>query len=115
MAYVDGFVLPVPTAKLAAYKKMAKQGAKMWKEFGALEYYECIADDMNAPMGMPFPKAFKVKPNETVVFSWIIYKSKAHRTAVNKKMMSDPAMANFEMPFDVKRMVYGGFKPIVSF
>ena len=115
MAYVDGFVLPVPTKKLAAYKKMAKQGAKMWKKLGALEYYECLADDMKAPMGMPFPKAFKVKAGETVVFSWIIYKSKAHRTAVMKKMMSDPAMATFEMPFDVKRMVYGGFKPIVSF
>lgn len=115
MAYVDGFVLPVPTKKLAAYKKMAKGGARMWKKYGALSYYECVGDDMKPSFGMPFPKAFKVKPSETVVFSFIVYKSKAHRNAVNKKIMSDPSMANFEMPFDMSRMVVGGFKPIVSF
>ncbi len=115
MTYVSGFVLPVPTKKLAAYKKMAQEGAKLWKRYGALTYYECVGDDMNPPMGMSFPKAFKVKPSETVVFSFIVYKSKAHRDQVNKKIMSDPALDGFVMPFDVNRMVVGGFKPIVSF
>jgi uncharacterized protein YbaA (DUF1428 family) len=115
MAYVDGFVVPVPKKKLAAYKKMVKGGAKMWKKFGGLAYAECLFDTAKVPFGAAFPKAFRIKAGETVVASWIIYRSKAHRDAVNKKMMFDPAMANSEMPFDVKRMAYGGFKPIVSF
>lgn len=119
MAYVDGFVLPVPTKNLAAYKKMAKRGAGIWREVGAIEYYECVLDDPKVSFGLPFPKAIKAKPGETVVISWILYKSKADRNRANQKMMQlmgdDPAMASMAMPFDIKRMAYGGFKPLVSF
>lgn len=113
--YVDGFVIPVPKKKLAAYQKMAKMGAKQWLKAGALQYFECVGDDLNVPMGMPFPKGIKAKPGETVVFSWILYKSRAHRDRVNKKVMSQmnpDEMGN--MPFDPKRMLYGGFKSIVE-
>jgi len=115
MPYVDGFVIPVPKKNVAAYRKMARMGARAWKKHGALEYFECIGDDLKVPFGMPFPKALKVKANETVVFSWILYKSRAHRDAVNKKVMKEmPDMAPASMPFDFKRMVYGGFKVIVE-
>lgn len=117
MAYVEGFVLVVPKKNVAAYKKMASVAAKVWKKHGALEYYECVGDDLKVKMGLPFPKMTKAKPNETVVFSWIIYKSKASRTAVLKKVMKDKKLAEScdgkNMPFDVKRMAYGGFKPLV--
>jgi len=118
MAYVDGFVLPVPKKKLATYKKMAAKAGKIWKEYGALEFHECAADDLKTEMGVPFNKLAKLKPGETVMFSWIVYKSKAHRDAVNKKVMKDPRLAEDmngkNMPFDVKRMAYGGFKSIVD-
>jgi uncharacterized protein YbaA (DUF1428 family) len=116
MAYVDGFVLPVPKKNLKAYTRMAQLGGKVWKEHGALEYFECVGDDLDVKMGLPFTKAFKPKPGETVVFSWIVYKSRAHRDKVNAKVMKDPRMAKAPqpMPFDFKRMVYGGFKVIVK-
>lgn len=118
MPYVDGFVLPVPRKNLAAYKKLSKAASKVWKEHGALEYRECAGDDMKPPCGVPFPNLAKSKPSETVVFAWIVYKSKADRNRVNKKVMNDPRLAqmaaNTKMPFDVKRMAYGGFKVIVE-
>jgi len=117
MSYVDGFVLPVPTKNIPAYKRMAQKAAKIWKEYGALEYRECVGDDLNVKFGTPFPKMVKTKPGETIVFAYIVYKSKAHRDSVNKKVMADPRLASMgekEMPFDCKRMLYGGFKTIVS-
>lgn len=118
MAYVDGFVLAVPTKNMDAYRKMAQKAGKIWKEYGALEYRECVGDDLDTKMGVPFPKMAKVKPGETVVFSWIVYKSKTHRDSVNKKVMKDPRLAEFmdgkKMPFDSKRMAYGGFKTMVD-
>lgn len=118
MSYVDGFVLPVPKKNLAAYFRMARKAAKLWKEHGALEYRECVGDDLNVPMGMPFPKQLKLKPGETVVFAYITHKSRAHRDKVNAKVMKDPrihAMCDPKnMPFDCARMCYGGFKTMVS-
>ena len=116
MAYVDGFVLVVPKKNLAAYKKMARWGERLWRRHGALEYRECVADDLKAPCGIPFPKLVKLKPGETVVFSYIGYKSRAHRDQVNAKVMKDPSMDKMpqKMPFDVKRMCYGGFKVLVE-
>jgi uncharacterized protein YbaA (DUF1428 family) len=117
MPYVDGFVLPVPKKKLAAYRRMAKAGAKVCREHGALEFRECAGDDLNIGMGVPFTKLTKTKPGETVVFSWIVYKSRADRDRVNKKVMKDPRMAKMmkgPMPFDMKRMAMGGFKMIVD-
>jgi uncharacterized protein YbaA (DUF1428 family) len=118
MSYVDGFVVPVPKNKLAAYRKMARLGGKLWKEHGALEYHECVADDVKPGKTTSFPQAVKLKPGEVVVFSWIVYASKAERNRVNKKVMSDPRLATFmdpkNMPFDGKRMFWGGFKPIVE-
>ena len=113
MAYVDGFVIPMPKRKMEEYLKMARKAGKVWKEHGALEYRECIGDDLASEMGTPFPKLAKVKTGETVVFSWIVYKSRAHRDRVNAKVMADPRIAKMMgpggMPFDVKRMSYGGF------
>jgi len=119
MAYVDGFVLPVPTKNLTAYKKMSQKAGKVWMDHGALEYRECAGDDMNVSCGIPFPKLVKPKAGETVVFSYIVYKSKAHRDKVNKLVMSDPRLASMmdpkkKMPFDCTRMAYGGFKTIVE-
>ena len=116
MAYVDGFVLCVPKKKLPRYRTMATMGAKIWREHGALEYRECVGDDLKVKMGMPFPRLARAKPGETVVFSWIVYKSRAHRDRVNKKVMQDPRLAAFgkDMPFDMKRMAYGGFKVLVE-
>ncbi len=115
--YVDGFVLVVPKKKLKSYKSMAQKAAKVWKDLGALDYRECVGDDLQTKMGLPFTKLTKTKPNETVVFSWISYKSKRQRDAVNKKIMRDPRMAKMmeqEMPFDLKRMAYGGFEVMVE-
>jgi len=114
--YVDGFVIPIAKNKLAAYRKMAKWGARTWMKLGALEYFECVGDDLKVPFGVPFPKLAKTKPGETVVFSWIVYKSKAHRDQVNKKMMNEPGMADMAkaMPFDMKRMTMGGFEVFVQ-
>ena len=118
MSYVDGFVVPVPKSKLAAYRKMARLGGKLWKEHGALEYHECVADDVKPGKTTSFPQAVKLKPGEVVVFSWIVYASKAARNRANKKVMADPRLAEFmdpkNMPFDGKRMFWGGFKPIVE-
>jgi uncharacterized protein YbaA (DUF1428 family) len=118
MAYVDGFLLAVPKKKVKAYLDMARKAAKVWKEHGALEYREAVGDDLKIKMGMPFPKAIRAKPGETVVFSWIVYKTRAHRDSVNKKVMKDERIASMmdpkSMPVDMKRMAYGGFKVAVD-
>jgi uncharacterized protein YbaA (DUF1428 family) len=118
MRYVDGFVLPVPKKNLKAYRRMAQKAGKIWREHGALDYKECAGDDLNVKLGMPFARMIKLKPSETVVFAWISYKSRAHRDRVNAKVMKDPRLANMgdpkDMPFDMKRMVYGGFKVLVA-
>ena len=117
MPYVDGFVLAVPEANIAAYKKMSSKAGKIWMEHGALSYVECVADDVPEGKTPPFPRAVNLKEGEVVVFSWITYKSRAHRDAVLKKVMSDPRLQNDmkNMPFDTKRMIYGGFKSILDF
>jgi uncharacterized protein YbaA (DUF1428 family) len=116
--YVDGFVLPVPRENLAAYRKLAKLAGKVWREHGALEYIECVEDDVKPGKTTSFPQAVKLKPGEVVVFSWIVYTSRRHRDAVNAKVMKDPRLAPMmdpkAMPFDAKRMFWGGFKPIVE-
>lgn len=118
MKYVDGFVIPVPTKNLAAYAAISKKAGKVWMEHGALEYRECSGEDLKIKGMLPFPKMTKAKAGETVVFSWIVYKSRAHRDKVNKKVMADPRLASMmnpkEMPFDVKRMAYGGFEVFVD-
>lgn len=118
MSYVDGFVLAVPKKKLGAYKKLSTRAGKVWKEHGALEYRECVGDDIPKKRKVNFPGMVKAKRGEVVVFSWIVYKSKAVRDRVNKKVMSDPRLADMmdpaAMPFDVKRMAYGGFKVFVE-
>ena len=116
MAYVDGFVLAVKTRKLAAYRKMSSLAGKVWKAHGALEYRECVGDDLQTEYGLPFQKLVKPKRGESVVFSWIVYKSKADRKRVLKKVMADKRlkMDPKNMPFDMKRMSYGGFKVIVD-
>src|SRR3954466_10450192 len=116
--YVDGFVLPVPKRTLATYRRMAAAAGRIWREHGALEFRECIGDDLNIKMGLPFPRLLKLKPGETVFFSFITFKSRAHRDRVNAKVMKDPRLAasmkGKKMPFDVKRMAYGGFKTFVE-
>lgn len=116
--YIDGFVLPVPQKNIAAYRRMAKKAGKIWREHGALEYRECVGDHLNVPFGRPFPKGIRTKPGETVVFAYIVYKSRAHRDQVNAKVMKDRRLANLcdpkDMPFDCSRMLYGGFKTIVA-
>ena len=118
MRYVDGFVLPVLKKNLPAYARMARMGAKMWREYGALEYRECVGEDLDVKYGVSFPKQLKIKPGETVVFSWIVYKSKAQRDRIVAKVMKDPRLAEFTdpkaMPFDCKRMACGGFKVLVE-
>lgn len=118
MPYVDGFVLTVPKKNLAAYVRLAKKAGKIWREHGALEYRECAGDDLTVKMGVPFPRLAKAKPGETVVFSWILYKSRAHRDRVTANVMKDPRINALcdqkAMPFDVKRMAYGGFTMMVS-
>ena len=119
MAYVDGYVLPVPKKNLAAYRRMAKLGAKIWKKHGALQYRECVGDDLKPKGMLGFPSVVKPKSGETVVFSYVVFKSRAHRDAVNKKVMADPFMNDMTwmkrgMPFDMKRVAYGGFKAIVE-
>jgi len=118
MRYVDGFVLPVPKKHLAAYRRMAQKASKVWRDHGALEFRECVGDDSNAKMGMPFARVLKLKPNEVAMFSWIVFKSRAHRDRVNAKVMKDPRIAHMcdpkAMPFDAKRMAYGGFRVLVD-
>jgi uncharacterized protein YbaA (DUF1428 family) len=119
MKYVDGFVIPVRKKNLKSYFRMAQASEKIWREYGALDYKECVGDDLNVKFGTSFPKQVKIKTGETVVFSYIVYKSRAHRDAVNAKVMKDPRMNVMcdekNMPFDVKRMVYGGFNVVVGF
>lgn len=119
--YADGFVIPVPKKNLKAYFAMAKKASKVWKDHGAIDYKECIGDDLKAECGLSFLKGIKIKEGETVVFSWITYKSKKHSDSVNAQVMKDPRMAAIcpgmtgaPMPFDLKRMMYGGFKVMVS-
>jgi uncharacterized protein YbaA (DUF1428 family) len=116
--YVDGYVLPVPKKNLKAYSRIAKKAGKIWREHGALDYKECVGDDLNVKCGMPFPKQIKLKPGETVVFAYIVFKSRADRDRVNAKVMKDPRLADSmdekSMPFDAKRMVYGGFNVLVD-
>jgi uncharacterized protein YbaA (DUF1428 family) len=118
MRYIDGFVLPVPKKKIDAYLRMSRKAGKVWKEHGALEYRECVGDDLSVKFGLPFPKLTEVKRGETVVFSWIVFKSRAHRDKVNAKVMKDPRLAKMcgpdDMPFDLTRMSYGGFKTIID-
>ncbi len=119
MSYADGFVLVVPKKKIEAYRKIAKKAGKVWRDHGALDYKECVGEDLKVKFGTPFTKLAKTKASETVVFSWILYKSRKHRDQVNAKVMADPRMAKMmsdpsEMPFDTKRMCYGGFKVIVD-
>lgn len=117
MAYVDGFVIPLPKKGVAAYRRIAAAAGKVWLAHGALEYRECIGDDLTTPMGVSFPKLAKAKASETVVFSWIVYRSKSHRDKVNAAVMKDPRLGKLmlkKMPFDVRRMSYGGFKTVVD-
>ena len=117
MQYVDGFVLPVPQENLQAYRRIAQKAGKIWREHGALEYRECVGDDVKMGKLTSFPQSVKLKPGEIVVFSWIVFKSREHRDRVNAKVMEDPRLAKMmdpkSMPFDTKRMVYGGFKVLV--
>lgn len=115
--YVDGYVLAVPRKNLPAYRRMAQKAAEVWREHGALEFRETAGEDLKARFGVPFTKMMKTKAGETVVFSWIVFKSRAHRDKVNAKVMKDPrigAMMQGKMPFDPKRMAYGGFKVLVD-
>jgi uncharacterized protein YbaA (DUF1428 family) len=118
MNYVDGFIVPVPKKKLDAYRAMARKASKVWRDHGALEYYECVADDVKVGKRTSFPRSVKLKAGETVVFAYIVYKSRASRDRVMAKVMKDPRLAGMmditKMPFDAKRMIYGGFKVFVS-
>jgi len=118
MNYVDGFITPVPRRKLKAYRAIAKKAGKLFREYGALEFRECLIEDPRAPMGIPFPKLAKLKPGETVMFSWIVFKSRAHRDKVNRALWGDPrfhALCDINnTPFDPDRMSYGGFKVLVK-
>ena len=118
-SYVDGFVVPVPKKKIEAYRRMALKAGKIWREYGALQYRECIADDVKWGKRTSFPRSVKLKAGEVVWFSWIVYKSRKHRDSVNKKVMKDPRLAGMmdlkALPFDAKRMIYGGFKVMVGF
>ena len=118
MPYVDGFLLPLPKRNVKLYRRIAQAAGKIWRKHGALEYLECVGDDLRNSMGMPFSRTVRLKPNETVVFSWIVFRSRTHRDSVNKKVMKDPRMLKImeaaPMPFDLKRMAYGGFKVLVN-
>lgn len=117
MPYVDGYVIPIKKKQVPAYKRIALKAGKIWRECGALEFRECVADDLNTNMGITFPKLTKLKPGETVLFSWIVFKSKADRNKVNAKVFKDARMQKIiklAMVFDVKRMSYGGFTTIVN-
>jgi uncharacterized protein YbaA (DUF1428 family) len=118
MPYVDGFIVAVPKKNLQAYVRLAKKAGKVWREHGALDYREWVAEDVKVGKLTSFPRSVKLKPNETVVFSWITYKSRAHRDRVNKKVMADPRLKDMmdpkALPFDAKRMIYGGFESLVK-
>ena len=116
--YIDGFLLPVPKKNVAAYVRMARKAGKVWMEHGAVAFMECVGDDLESPMGLSFGKVGKLKPGETIFYSFIVFNSRTHRDRVNKKVMSDPRLNDMmkgkAMPFDVKRMAYGGFKSLVD-
>ncbi|TPG04994.1 DUF1428 domain-containing protein [Rhodanobacter glycinis] len=118
MSYVDGFVVPVPQQNLAAYRTMARKAGKIWREHGALEYIECVADDVKPGKLTSFPQAVKLKDGEVVVFSWIVYASRRDRDRINKLVMTDPRLAAMmdpkSLPFDARRMFFGGFKTLVA-
>jgi uncharacterized protein YbaA (DUF1428 family) len=118
MNYVDGYVIPVPKKNLSVYRQIAQKAGKIWREHGALEYRECVGEDLNVKWGVPFSKTLKTKSSETVIFSYIVFKSRAHRDKVNAKVMKDKRLSEMidasSMPFDCKRMVYGGFKVLVD-
>jgi uncharacterized protein YbaA (DUF1428 family) len=118
MPYVDGFVVPVPKKKLKAYIAMAKKAGRVWKDHGAISFQECVADDVKKGKWTSFPRSVKLKPNETVIFSWIVYKSRAHRDRVMGKVMKDARIEKMmdkkDVPFDGKRMIFGGFKTAVA-
>jgi uncharacterized protein YbaA (DUF1428 family) len=117
MAYVDGYVLPVPVNNIAAYRRIARKAGAIWREYGALEYKEWVAEDLNAHELVPFTQCTQSKPDETVIFAYIVFKSRAHRDRVNAKVMNDPRLTSMgpeNAPFDVKRMIYGGFKLLVD-
>ena len=118
MRYVDGYVVPVPKKNLAAYRRMAQKAGKVWRDHGALEYIDCIADDVKPGKHTSFPQSVKLKAGETVVFAYIVYKSRAERDRINAKVMKDPLVAEMmdpkAMPFDGKRMFWGGFKVMVE-
>ena len=115
--YVDGYVVPVPKSKVQAYRRMAQKAGKIWREHGALEFRECVGDDLKVKGLVPFPRLARVKAGETVFFSWVVYRSRAHRDRVNAKVLKDPRIAKMsekEMPIDMRRMAYGGFKVLVD-
>ena len=117
MSYVDGFVLPVPKGRLDDYRKLARKAGKVWMEYGALAYHECVADDVEPGKSTSFPRSVKLKDNELVVFAYIVYKSRAQRDKINKQVMADPRIAGMDpssLPFDGKRMFWGGFKSLVN-
>ncbi|HEY6831271.1 MAG TPA: DUF1428 domain-containing protein [Pseudolabrys sp.] len=118
MTYVDGFVVPVPKKKVSAYRSMARKAGKIWREYGALEFRECVADDVQVGKRTSFPRSVKLKPNETVMFSWIVYRSRGQRDRVMAKVMKDKRLAAMmetkDLPFDAKRMIFGGFKTMVA-
>jgi len=118
MSYVDGFILAVPKKNLEAYTRMAKTAGKIWREYGALDYREWVAEDVSVGKRTSFPRAVKLKPDETVIFSWIVYKSRAQRDRINAKVMADPRLKSMmdpkALPFDAKRMIYGGFESLVK-
>ncbi len=118
MSYVDGFVVPVPKKKLAAYRSMARKAGKVWREHGALEFRECVADDVKYGKRTSFPRSVKIRPGETVMFSYIVFKSRKQRDRINAKVMKDPRLADMmdlkSLPFDAKRMIWGGFRILVD-
>jgi uncharacterized protein YbaA (DUF1428 family) len=117
MVYVDGFIVPVPKKKVEAYRRLARKAGKIWKEYGALEFKECVADDVKKGKWTSFPRSVKLKPTETVMFSYIVYKSRKDRDRINAKVMKDNRIAGMDMkdmPFDGKRMIYGGFNVLVD-
>ena len=117
MPYVDGFIVPVPKKKVDAYRRLARKAGKIWKEYGALEFKECIADDVKKGKWTSFPRSVKLKPTETVIFSYIVYKSRKDRDRINAKVMKDNRIAGMDMkdmPFDGRRMIYGGFNVLVD-
>ena len=117
MPYVDGFVLPLPKRNLKTYRRLSTKAGKIWREHGAVDYWECVADDVKPGKLTSFPRSVKLKSGETVLFSWIVFKSRAHRDQVNAKVIADPRLAEMMdgkmAPFDAQRMIYGGFKALV--